>query len=400
MAVQTDHHVAPGAPATYVTTQSVKQFIWTGMFIGFLTAAVGLLKDPSRTWQAVLATTFFFVSLALGGLFFTSLQHVVKAGWSVTIRRLAESFTAFLPYAAVLVLAIMVLGGGHLYEWLQPEVLSKDPLMQKKVAYLNSGFLAVRTVAFLALWYFFGRLIVGESLTQDKTGHEKHTLVNVRNSILFILFFAVSYSLFSVDYIMSIDANWFSTIFGVYTFAGLFQSTIAALIILVVHLVNRGLLKGFVNDNHVHDLGKFLFAFTVFYAYIAFSQFMLIWYANLPEETFWYIKRAHGGWMVIAYLLILLKFVVPFFALLPRGAKRNSAHLVRVSLLVLFTQYLDLYWLIYPKFSESPVWPVYDIGIFLGGAGLFVWAVTRFLEKHPLVAIKDPRIHEALSHHV
>lgn len=391
---------APAAPAAFVTSQSIKQFIWAGIFIGFITAAVGFLKDPTRTWQAVLATTFFFVSLALGGLFFTAIQHTVKAGWSVTVRRLAESLTAFLLPATALVLAIMLFGGKHLYEWLQPAVLAGDAIMQKKVAYLNFNFWAVRTVAFLGLWFLFAKMIVGQSLAQDKTGDVKHTLVNVRNSVIFLLVFAFSYSLFSVDYIMSIDANWFSTIFGIYMFAGLFQSTLAVLVIMVVYLMGKGLVKGFVNENHLHDLGKFLFAFTVFYAYISFSQFMLIWYANIPEETFWYIKRAHGGWIGIAYALILFKFIVPFFALLPRGAKRNGAHLVRISVLIIATQYLDLYWLIYPKYFESPVLPIYDIGIFLGGMGLFVLTTTRFLEKHSLIPMKDPRLHEALSHQV
>jgi hypothetical protein len=200
---------------------------------------------------------------------------------------------------------------------------------------------------------------------------------------------------------MSLDPHWFSTMFGVYTFAGLFQSTIAMMSIFAVWLKRRGFTTGFFNENHLHDLGKLLFAFTVFYAYIGFSQFMLIWYANVPEETFFYLERGHGSWMGVSLSLLVFKFIVPFLLLLPRAAKRDEGHMIRVASLILVMQFVDIYWLVSPVFNKAGAnVPVWGIGIFIGFLGLFVWSVTRFFEKNNIVPIKDPRLHETLSHHI
>lgn len=395
---QSGHSV--GKLQKFSMTNKMNMIIWSGCFIGFVTFVFGLQSNPARIWQAFLTNTFFFSSLAIGGLFFVAIQHVTKAGWSVTVRRVMESLTSFLPVALIAVVVVMFFGGKDLYRWLRPEEVASDELLQKKVKYLNQNFFVIRTLIFFGLWFLFAKCIVGNSLKQDSTGDEKLTHKNMPLSIGFLLIFAISYSLYSVDFVMSTDPHWFSTIFGVYTFAGLFQSTLAFAIIWIVYLHKQGILSGFVNENHMHDLGKFLFAFTVFYAYIAFSQFMLIWYANLPEETAFFLHRAHGGWMGVSFSLLIFKFIVPFLLLLPRAAKRNFGHLVRVSCLILVMQFVDLYWLIYPNFHKSPVFPIWEIGLFLGFLGLFVFTMTKFFAKNDLVPLKDPRLHEALNHHI
>lgn len=382
-------------------SNKLKGFIFSSLVIGALTFVIGLFVNKDRTWQAFLLNFFFFTSLALGGLFFTAIQYITKAGWSATIRRLSESLTSFLPISLVACVLVVVFGSHSLFEWLHTDVVAQDYLLQKKQAYLNFPFWAVRTAIFFAIWFGFSKLIVGNSLKQDQTGDESLTLKNVRNSIIFILLFALSYSLFSVDFVMSLQPHWFSTIFGIYCFAGLFQSTLAVLIIMTIKLLEKGYMKNTVNDNHLHDLGKFMFAFTVFYAYIAFSQFMLIWYANLPEETIFYAHRGHGLWMVISMSLLVFKFIVPFLMLLPREAKRNKGHLVRVASLIIFMQIVDIFWLMYPNFNEGNLMiPYYEIGLFFGFAGLFLMSVTRFLGKNYIVAQKDPYIKESLNHHV
>jgi hypothetical protein len=223
----------------------------------------------------------------------------------------------------------------------------------------------------------------------------------VGTGVAFILLFALSYSLFSVDLIMSTEPHWFSTIFGVYCFAGLFQSTMAFVILMIVYLKGKGLLQGFVTEDHMHDLGKFLFAFSVFWAYIAFSQYMLIWYANLPEETGFIIHRTEGAWLPVSFLLLIGKFIVPFFALMPRWAKRTPNHIAAISIWVLVMQYVDLYWLVYPVYTHDHVtFGLYEIFVFLGFLGLFLFSVTRFLSRNKIVPVKDPRIQESLHHHV
>lgn len=377
----------------------MKLSIMIAMAVGIVTFAVGLFMSHERIWQAFLLNLFYFTSLAVGGLFFAAVQYATKAGWSASIRRVSESLASFIPYAFIGAMAVIFFGK-FMFEWLDPNIVAQDELLLKKEAYLNFGFFTVRTVLFFAIWYVFGRLIIGNSIKQDTKPDNIFTFKNVKLSIVFLIAFALSYSLFSVDFVMSLNPHWFSTIFGVYCFSGLFQSTLALLAILVVWLM-KGPLKGYVNENHLHDIGKFLFAFTIFYAYIGFSQFMLVWYANLPEETIFFLHRANGAWLVISYSLLVFKFVVPFFMLSPRQAKRDACSLTRVSWLILVMQMVDSYWLIYPNFNDGQaVFGIWEVGLIIGFSGLFMFAVTRFLAKNKVVAVNDPYMHEALHHHV
>lgn len=370
------------------------------MFLGLVGFILTLVRDPARAWHGYIVGYFYFTTIAVGGLFFAAIQHLTSAGWSVNIRRLVESLTAFLPIAFVGGILLLFVGA-DVYSWFDPEIVANDPILEGKASYLNMTFFGIRLVIFLGLWLFFAKLIVGRSLKQDQTGDESLTTKLMKPSVIFMLIFALTYSFFSVDVLMALEPHWFSTIFGVYCFAGLFQSTMACTILLAVHFMKKGQLTGYVDENHLHDLGKFLFAFTVFWAYIAFSQYMLIWYANLPEETIFFVPRSHGSWMWVSIGLIVFKFIVPFFALLPRWAKRSPAHLVAISILILVMQFVDIYWLVFPNLNHDEViFSFSEILIFCGFAGLFLFTVTRFLSRHKIVPVKDPRIHESLGHHV
>lgn len=382
-------------------TGRLKTIYSVSIFIGVLVFALTLLKDQDRAWHSYLTAFFYFLSLALGGLFFAAVQHMTRAGWSVNIRRFAEAISAFLPVATVLGLVLMFFGADNLFIWLDKATVAQDKLLQWKAAYLNQTFYWIRVVGFFGLWLWFGHKLVGYSIAQDKSGDESLTHKLMPWSVIFVMVFALTYSLFSVDHLMSLEPHWFSTIFGVYCFAGLFQSTVATMILITLYFYKKGQLKGLVDDNHLHDMGKFLFAFTVFWAYIAFSQFMLIWYANLPEETIFFMPRVNHGWVYVSVALILFKFIVPFLALLPKWAKRTPAHLAAVSVLILVMQYVDIYWLVYPNLNEEhPVFGLPEIGIFLGFGGLFIFVVSGFLSKHSIVPLKDPRRHESMHHHV
>jgi len=261
--------------------------------------------------------------------------------------------------------------------------------------------MTLRLIVFGALAIIFAKLMVGNSLKQDQNGDESLTTKNTALGVAYTLIFAITFSIFSVDLLMSLLPTWYSTIYGVYTFAGSIQSTFALLILIMLYMKNKGFITGYVTIEHVHDVAKFLKGFTVFWAYIAFSQFMLIWYANIPEETEFYLMRAQGGWMVISMSLLILKFIVPFLALLPRGAKRNEGHLVLVCALVLIMQYVDIYWLVYPTFFDNHVvFGFYEVALLAGFVGIFMLTVMKFYQTHSLVAIKDPRMHESVNHHV
>jgi hypothetical protein len=401
MATNTHGHNAAPDAGHYIVSSRMKTVIAVCIFLGAVGFVVGLMKDPTRTWMAYLLPFFYFMSLALGGVFFTAIQHVTKAGWSVNVRRICESFSQFLPYGAAAALAFFLFGAPRLYEWFDKAKVAEDALLQHKAGYLNPTFFVIRLALFFGLWLVFSKVMVGRSIKQDETGDPNITRKQVGLGIAFLLVFAISYSLFSVDLLMSVQPHWYSTIYGVYCFAGLFQTTMAVMILTILYLKSKGHLASYVNENHLHDLGKFLFAFTVFWAYIAFSQYMLIWYANLPEETMFIIPRTTGAWLPVSLLLLIGKFIVPFLALLPRWAKRNPAHLGALSIWILIMQYVDLYWLVYPAYhEEAPVFGLTEICLFVGFLGVFLFAVTRFLSLHNLVPKKDPRIEESLHHHV
>ena len=373
------------------------------IFIGVVAFMVALFFGfQERAWHAYLLSYFYFMLFPLGALFFITVQHTTKAGWSVHVRRLSEAITAYLPMACVLTLPL-IYGAFSLYDWLDTEKIAKDSLLAHKTPYLNLPFFLIRLVVFLGGWLFFAKKLVSFSLKQDQDGDVKWTHKSVKYSIGFLFFFALSLSLFSVDLLMSLDAHWFSTIFGVYVFAGLFQTIFAVLILLSAWLIEQDKEKyrSIINKNHLHDMGKFLFASTIFWAYIAFSQYMLIWYANLPEETTFFIPRSKGVWAIVSISLIVFKFIVPFLILLPRWVKRNWQMMIPISCLILLMQFVDLYWLIYPHFDASfPRFGWMEVAIFLAFFGVFIQSVFSFLHKHSPVPLKDPRAQEALSHHV
>ncbi len=377
---------------------------WKVLFALFTAVGIGaflvaLKMDKERAWASFLINHFFFLLLGAGGLFFAALQWLTNAMWSSPVRRLSESFTAYLPIAVLSSIGV-ILGAHELYHWAHTDAVANDSILLGKSGFLNLKFFTIRNIGIVILWTFFATKFVGRSVAQDQDGSFEHTRKNRSMAPLFMLFFALSLTLVAFDQIMSLDPHWFSTIFGIYCFAGLFSSTLAGMTILTVMLRKSGALGDVVNENHLHDLGKFLFAFTVFWAYIGFSQYMLIWYANLPEETIYFRKRALDDWRPIMGVLFLLRFIIPFFVLMPRQAKRNPKVLVGVSVLILVAHYFDLIWMVQPDFFETgPKIGWVELGMFLGFLGLFGLAVSRFLGRHNVVAIHDPRLNEAVFHH-
>ncbi len=392
------NHTAELKLSKFETPQPLKTAMFGFLFVGLVTFILGFIKNPDRLWTSYLTSFFFFASLALGAMFFIAFNHAAKAGWSTSIRRLAESFTSYLPVMLVTTI-ILLLGFKRLYLWNDLDLRSE--MGSGRLIYLNPIFVTIRLLIFAVGVLVFKKMIVGNSLKQDQTGDHQLTFKNVSYSIGFIAFFAIFFTMFSFDLLMSLLPTWYSTIFGIYCFSGAIQAAMALLAIVVVWIKNSGMASGYVTVEHQHDVAKYLKGFTVFWAYIAFSQFMLIWYANIPEETEFYIMRSLNGWMGVSFALLIFRFIVPFMVLLPRGAKRNDTVLVSTAFLVLVMQYVDLYWLVYPNFFDGePQFGFWEIGIFLGFAGLFIMTMVQFMKKHNLVAIKDPRLHEALNHHV
>lgn len=386
-------------PGPFVMSHAMRGRLVSFMIIGVLSFLIGLEREPTRAWASFIHNHFYFMSLAVGGLFFAAIQWITNAMWSAPVRRLSEAFTAYLP--AVLVgMLILFFGIHHLYRWSHLEHVAGDMVLEGKSGYLNVSFFMTRNVIAILLWFFFAKKMVGNSLKQDSTRNANLTLNNRFLSPIFLILFGLTFTMVSFDLLMSLDPHWFSTMFGVYCFAGMFYSNLAATCLLTLYLKSKDKLEGFVNENHLHDLGKFMFAFTIFWAYIGFSQFMLIWYANLPEETGYFIHRFHGRWAYVSVFLLVGKFFLPFFFMLPRAAKRSPKMLWAMGWWMLIAQWIDVLWMVQPEFSpEGPVFGWTEVGITLGFVGLFGLLVFRFLGKHSIVAIGDPRLPEAVFQH-
>lgn len=386
-------------PGNHKVADATRTALMVAAALGVGSFAFGLYSDPTRAWASFVQNHFYFMSLALGGVFFASLQWLTGAMWSAPIRRLSESLSSYLPFVLVTFVGV-ALGLHHLYIWSHADHVQGDMVLEGKAAYLNPTFFVIRNLIGVGIWLFFAKKLVGNSISQDSSGSYSLTLANRKWAPAFLILFGVSFTMASFDQLMSLDPHWFSTMFGVYCFAGLFYSTLAATCLLALSMREKGKLDGILNDNHLHDLGKFMFAFTVFWAYIAFSQFMLIWYANLPEETGYYIDRFHGNWMKVSAFLLIGKFMVPFFSLLPRGAKRCPGTLRKVAWFMLVAQWVDVMWMVQPNFfKEGPVFGFIELGVTAGFIGIFGLFVSRFLEKNNIVAVGDPRLHEAAFHH-
>jgi hypothetical protein len=366
--------------------------------IGAATLVAGLWFAPQRTWLNLLLVSYYLLGLALGGLVWIALQYVSGAHWSTALRRVPEAMAGVLPFGMVGILCVLILRPS-LYTWTRGWHVEGDATGFKLI-WLSLPFFRIRALVYLLGWLGFSWAMLRISRQQDSDGELRHTLHNTRMSAVFLVFFGVTFCLASFDWIMSLEPEWYSTIFGFYNFAGAFLSGLATLALSLVWLQRHSPLRSVIREQHLHDVGKLLFAFSTFWAYLWFSQYMLIWYANLPEETIYYIRRLHGFWQPLFVLNLVLNWVVPFFALLPRMNKQRTGILVRVSIVLLAGHWLDLYLMIIPAFSGGkPHIGIWEVGLAAGLVGVFSLAFFAALRRAPLVPVRDPYLAESMHYH-
>lgn len=378
---------------------STNMMVYALMAIGAASFIGGLFVNAPRAWFALLVSHSLFMGLGIGALFFLVVHYLAFAGWNVAIRRVSESFASYL-FFAVFFSVLLLFGLDKIYPWTNHELMANDHILHAKMGYFSVPFYTIRVLLFFAVVLFFAWRMLGNSTAQDEEGGVERLNKQKPLAALFLVLFCPLFTVFAVDLIKSLDPKWFSTMFGVYVFIGFVQASVAAVIVTVRQLQKSGYLQ-IVTADHYHDMGKYLFGFSVFWAYIGVSQYLLIWYANLPEETTYYLNRQNPGWVWVSLLLPLLRFVLPFLLLLPRMAKRTPSYLVKIAYIVLFGAWVDLSWMIMPTllpngFNVS----IWDIGILAGFLGFFAFAVRKFLSKHPTVPVKDPFLHETMHHHV
>ncbi len=366
--------------------------------VGLIACAAGFFLAPDRFFPSYLFACMFCLGLALGCQAVLMLNHVTGGAWGIPIRRPLEAATRTLPLVAVFFLPLG-LGLTRLYEWTRPEVVARDPILQHKAVYLNVPFFAARTVACFAVWMIFMAVLNRWSREQDEAPKRGLTRRLQLVSSAGLVAYGFTITFFSIDWVMSLEPHWYSTMYGVLYIAGQSLSGFAFIIAVTVVLARFTPLSAFVNREHFHDLGKLMLAFVMFWAYVSFSQYLIIWSGNLPEEIPWYLRRLNGGWGWFGVGMILLHFLLPFLLLLPATGNRNPRILIGVAGLVLAMRLADVFWYIRPATSPggfSLHWM--DLAAPLGILGLWFFVFLGQLLRRPLLPIHDPGFEEARAH--
>lgn len=380
-------------PALWVRGRNAIAFV---ALLSWVASIAGYFLAPDRFFQSYLVSFLFWIFIGLGAMFFVKVQYLTGSAWSVPMRRIAENIMVTLPLGFLLFLPIL-LGIHNLYEWSHPDVVAKDALLRAKSAYLNPTGFSLRAFVFFALWSVWSWRIYQQSTKQDTTHslEQMHTISRWSAPGLLVLFLSVT--LASFDWSMSLDPHWYSTIFGLYCFAGGGLAFMCLWTLLCIVFRSKGILANTINLEHYHDLGKWMFALVVFWAYIAFSQYMLIWYANIPEETIWYLHRFEGSWAWMSGALLFGHFVIPFFLLLPRASKRSLPVLRFAAVWLLIFQFVDFYWQVMPTFHKHGVAPHWLDLATLGAVGsAFALLFWNRMKAHPLLPLGDPRFEQSL----
>ena len=390
-------------------TQKAKRNIYLLLGIGLVFTLIGVLTGmdnhhfSTRLLTNGLIDTFFFFAMGLGALFFLALAYATETGWYASVKRIIEAVAGYLPYGMVLMglvlLIITVMDGAHVYQWMDPEVVAHDEIIQGKTAYLNPAFFWIRTLIYFAVYLMFLRGFKKRSLEEDKIGGTDLHCMNYKEGALFLVFFALFSSTSSWDWLMSIDVHWFSTLFGWYTFAGMWCTTMVVLIMVTLYLKKQGYLEK-VNDSHIHDLGKWAFATSFLWSYLWFSQFMLIWYANIGEEVSYFQMRI-DNYKLLYFGMFIINFAFPMLILMSRDAKRHAGILTFIGLIILAGHWLDVYIMVTAG-SLGPAAHIglLEIGMALTALGVFILVILRNLTKAPLTPVNHPFLDESIHHEI
>ncbi|MFN5055498.1 MAG: quinol:cytochrome C oxidoreductase [Bacteroidota bacterium] len=391
---------------------------WTNILLGvgglaFVLGVVflGMSKDElaqTRFWSVLLQNSTFFLLVVNASMFFSCVTTLARGGWQMAFRRVPEAISSVVPVFSILALLVFVgiiFGHKHgIYHWLDKDHVAHDPILKGKVAFLNPTFFMVWTIITLALWSFVGakmrKLSSQADENMDQEISKKFIWNNTVWAAVFIVFFALTVgSTIPWLWLMSIDAHWYSTMYSWYTFASTFVAGMSLVAIFVVYLKNQDYLE-YVSEEHLHDLGKFMFAFSVFWTYLWYSQFMLIWYANIPEETIYFKPRLQGAYRGIFFLNLIINFVLPFLLLMRRGSKRNYTSMTFVAVLIILGHWVDFYQMVMPgTMHEHYSLGWFEFGILIFYVGLIMYFVGRGLSKKPLLAVHHPFVKESLIHH-
>ena len=376
--------------------QGLRSKAWIVGGAGILASLLGWFIDREQFFQSYLVSWLFWIALTLGCLGIMMLHHLSRGAWGLMVRRTLEATSRTLPILAVLFVPIL-LGLQPLYIWARPEA-ANDPLIQHKASYLNPTAFTVRSILYLVVSILFALALSRLSGKQDETGDPGLFRRMQTVAAPGLVVFALLATFASIDWIMSLDPHWYSSIFGVYFITGAGVAGFAFISLMALYLSQRPPLAGVIRAKHFHDYGKLLLAFVMLWSYMAVSQLLIIWSGNLPEETPWYLHRVQGGWQWVSVALVLFNFLLPFLLLLSRDLKRDARRLAVVAVFVLVMRWVDFYWLTAPTFHHdlSPHW--LDLTTMAGIGGIWFAVFTVQLQKRAILPIHDPYLEEALAH--
>lgn len=387
----------------FIFSSKLKRACFLLVGIGILAFIYSLIMhiEAQRMWANILVNSFFFMAIALGATFFIAMNYAAEAGWGIVAKRVFEAVSSFLPVGAVLMLLIFIAGAfhfNHIYEWMDPKIVEEDKIIAAKTPYLNIPFFFIRALLYFGVWIFFQQYFRKQSILQDQVGGTNIHFKTFKMAAIFLVFFAVSSSTSAWDWIMSIDTHWYSTLFGWYVFSGMWVSAMIVIVLLTIYLKKNQYLKN-VTEDHIHDLGKWMFAISFLWSYLWFSQFMLIWYSDIPEEITYFVTRIHH-YKYLFFGMFFINFVFPMLILMSRDSKRNIAFLTLVGVIIFIGHWLDVYMLVMPG-TVGEEWHIgiTEIGLFLGFLGLFIFVILRSLAKVPLEIKHHPYLEESLHHH-
>jgi len=383
----------------FVFDRKTRNILFAMIAVGLAALVYGLVSSKvadSRFWANLLLNNYYFLALSLGGAFFVSVHAMGESGWHTSIQRVPEAMSRFIPVAGILMLITFLLGIHHLYHWTHTG--HHDPILEGKSAYLNLPFFYVRFVVYFAVWTLLTYLFRKASVQMDTDPDIKYFKRQRTLAAVFVVFFAVSSSTSSWDWLMSIDAHWFSTLYGWYAFSGLLVSTVAMMILILIFLKKKGYMKH-VNDEHMHDLGKYLFAFSILWMYLWFSQYLLMWYSNIPEETVYFVARLKDH-STLFYVNLIVNFLFPLLILMARNAKRIDWIAGSVAVVIIAGHWIDYFLAIMPGVAgDSTNIGFFEIGLTIGYLGLFLMVVFYGLTKASLIPENHPYYKESLEYH-
>lgn len=381
------------------------------LIVGFFMYGTGDDESRTRFWGALMQNSIYFLLITNACMFFITATTLAHGGWQMAFRRIPEAISASVPVIgliALIVLLAIVYGGHHMthiYHWTDSEAVNQDPILKGKKAFLNKPFYTVFSVLAVGLWSFLGYKMRQLSRESDKgpmsvAEGKKYIWNNTVWAALYILWYALTVmSTIHWLWLMSIDAHWYSTMYSWYTFASTWVAGLSLMMLFVVYMKNNGYLE-YVNKEHIHDIGKFIFAFSIFWAYLWFSQFMLIWYANIPEETIYFVPRTKGAYRGVFWFSFVINFVAPLLILMRRSSKRNYATVTIMALVLVFGHWLDLNQMVFGSISPNKVrMNLFDFGIALGFVGIIMLVAGRVLSKYPTVPKYHPYTKESIIHH-